>query len=73
LKQTSNCFVDETIKDVTKKYASDWSSLSWKLRDDDAWWQQVILPFQPKSSPKDENEDQHIEGFIVLFLAVNTL
>ena len=53
---------DLTMKDVTKKYASNWLSSSWKLRDDESWWQQVLLPYQPKVASKDDDEDQHIEG-----------
>ena len=52
--------LDETVKDVTKKYASNWLSTSWKLRDDEAWWQQVLLPFESKLPSKEE--DQLMEG-----------
>lgn len=63
--------LDSTIKDVTKKYASNWLSTSWKLRDDESWWQKVLLPYQPKLSSKDDKEDQHIEG--IQFIAFKFL
>lgn len=50
------------IKDVTKKYASDWLSSVKKIRLDESWWKNVLEPFQKEDCERDVKEEAYVHG-----------
>lgn len=55
---------DGYVKDVTKKYAGHWLSLSCahRLRLNEQWWKDVLHPYTVPDSEMDHSENQHIRG-----------
>ncbi|XP_015775545.1 PREDICTED: DNA repair protein complementing XP-C cells homolog [Acropora digitifera] len=49
------------IKDVTNRYASSWMSKTRKLRIDDDWWEETLLPFKSRNKKMNELEDSQLE------------
>ncbi len=53
------------IKDLTKRYASDYMLRVRKLRADEDWWRETLLPYVPQSAAdisREELEDRQIQG-----------
>jgi xeroderma pigmentosum group C-complementing protein len=50
------------VKDVTKKYVSNWMSQTLKLRTDEDWWSSTMILFAPPESNRDATEDRLIES-----------
>ncbi|XP_023241598.1 DNA repair protein complementing XP-C cells homolog isoform X1 [Centruroides sculpturatus] len=49
------------VKDVTKRYASNWMTNVRKLRIDSDWWNKTLLPFMLRNSEQDENENKQLD------------
>ena len=56
-------FVDNCIKDVTRRYANNWQSQTRKLRVDADWWEETLLPYKSTNQKREAAEDEHIQGF----------
>lgn len=50
------------IKDITKKYASEWLSSVKKIRVDESWWKNVLAPFQKADCERDVKEEAYVHG-----------
>jgi xeroderma pigmentosum group C-complementing protein len=50
---------DNSIKDLTPRYAPQWMTVTRKHRIDAIWWEKTLLPWKPKLSAieKEENRD----------------
>lgn len=50
---------DNTIKDLTKRYAPQWLTNTQKLRVDAKWWRKTLKPYAPANTvwEREENED----------------
>ncbi len=53
---------DGCVKDVTKRYASDWMSQTRRLRVDATWWRDALDPFRPLDAKRDEQEELKLQG-----------
>lgn len=52
---------DETIKDITRRYAHQFLSVTRKLRADEDWWNTTMAPFRPPSTPQEREEDEELD------------
>lgn len=39
---------ENSVKDVTERYASDWLSKTKKFRIDAEWWEETLLPYKTR-------------------------
>ncbi|XP_067137695.1 DNA repair protein complementing XP-C cells homolog [Centruroides vittatus] len=53
------------VKDVTKRYASNWMTNVRKLRIDSDWWNKTLLPFMLRNSEQDENENKQLDQMMI--------
>ncbi|XP_070559487.1 DNA repair protein complementing XP-C cells-like [Ptychodera flava] len=53
---------DNTVKDVTCRYASKWMSHTRKQRVDDEWWEETLSPYQPCDTDRNESEDMALQA-----------
>ncbi|XP_076334158.1 DNA repair protein complementing XP-C cells homolog isoform X2 [Tachypleus tridentatus] len=53
------------VKDVTKRYASDWMTSTQKDRVDGTWWEETLRPFKPLPDETDRNEDLQMEVMLM--------
>ncbi|KAI4468325.1 dna repair protein xp-c / rad4 [Holotrichia oblita] len=51
---------DHSIKDLTKRYCLNWNTVTRKLRVDDKWWNETLLPYKPPRSARDREEDEDL-------------
>ncbi|XP_056642265.1 DNA repair protein complementing XP-C cells homolog [Diorhabda sublineata] len=51
---------DNTIKDVTKRYCTNYNTVTRKLRINEKWWEESIRPFLEKSTPRSREEDNDL-------------
>lgn len=48
------------IKDVTKRYCSQFLTVTRKLQPDPEWWEETLEPFLPPNNKQNKEEDQQI-------------
>ena len=58
--------VDNSAKDVTMRYATDWMSKTRKLRPDSEWWAITMLPYKSRDRDREEGEDLLLQGVCYL-------
>lgn len=52
---------DGTIKDVTRRYAPQWLTVTRKQRADDTWWSETMAPYKPPNSAREREEDYDLD------------
>jgi len=70
------CRLGGLVKDLTKRYASDYLPQMRKLRIDPDWWQDTLKCYGPKTAAdrdKDKAEETQLEGVyaVTLLLAAD--
>ena len=65
------CAVNK-VKDLTKRYATDWLTYNRKLRLDETWWTISLQPFAWTNREQEEREDLIIHGMIITFKVITT-
>ncbi|GJQ66153.1 hypothetical protein Trydic_g4215 [Trypoxylus dichotomus] len=48
------------VKDLTKRYCSNWNTVTRKLRVDDKWWNETLLPYKALSNAREREEDEEL-------------
>ena len=58
------CVTEGCVKDLTKKYAGQWLSLSStrRLQLNERWWNDTLQPYAVTDSAAEHSENQHIRG-----------
>ncbi|XP_031558895.1 DNA repair protein complementing XP-C cells homolog [Actinia tenebrosa] len=51
---------ENSVKDVTERYASEWLSKTKKFRIDAEWWEETLLPYKTKKKKMDEMENSQL-------------
>lgn len=51
---------DNTLKDVTRRYCKNFSTVTRKLRVDPKWWEETIRPFMGRQTIRDKEEDDDL-------------
>lgn len=52
---------DKTVKDVTRRYAPQWMTVTRKLRVDSEWWNETMAPFAPAKTAREKEEDEDLD------------
>ena len=52
------------MKDLTAKYASQFSSETWKLRVEETWWQDTLLDHSAPATDKTNLENAQLQGTV---------
>lgn len=52
---------DNSIKEVTKRYDSQFHTLTRKIRVDKKWWDSTLRPYKPSSSVREREEDEDLD------------
>lgn len=52
---------NNTVKDLTKRYAPQWLTMTQKLRVDPGWWRRTLKPYTPPRSVWEREEDEELE------------
>lgn len=52
---------NNTVKDLTKRYAPQWLTLTQKLRVDASWWRKTLKPYAPPKTAWEREEDEEME------------
>lgn len=52
---------EKTIKDVTRRYAPQWMTVTRKLRVDSEWWNETMAPFAPAKTAREKEEDEDLD------------
>uniref|UniRef100_A0A8D8YT42 DNA repair protein complementing XP-C cells n=1 Tax=Cacopsylla melanoneura TaxID=428564 RepID=A0A8D8YT42_9HEMI len=52
---------DNTVKDLTKRYAPQWLTNTQKLRVDASWWKKTLRPYVPPSTVWEREENEELE------------
>ncbi|XP_054263305.1 DNA repair protein complementing XP-C cells homolog isoform X2 [Macrosteles quadrilineatus] len=52
---------DGTIKDVTRRYAPQWLTVTRRQRADDAWWSETMAPYKPPNNAREREEDYDLD------------
>ncbi|KAI5702624.1 hypothetical protein M8J75_002241 [Diaphorina citri] len=52
---------NNTVKDLTKRYAPQWLTMTQKLRVDSAWWKKTLKPYVPPKTVWEREEDEELE------------
>lgn len=55
------CNNDGSLKDVTRRYAPQWLTVTRKQRADDKWWQDTIKPYLPHRTQRERDEDEDLD------------
>ena len=50
----------DTVRDVTARYASDWSTGAQRQRVGRGWWEETLRPFQPDDLLETMQENEAI-------------
>lgn len=56
---------DSFVKDVTRRYCSDYMISTIKLRADSEWWDETLVPFSPPNSKLDKDEEKNLETLLI--------
>nr|XP_022911361.1 DNA repair protein complementing XP-C cells homolog isoform X1 [Onthophagus taurus]XP_022911416.1 DNA repair protein complementing XP-C cells homolog isoform X1 [Onthophagus taurus] len=51
---------DNHVKDITKRYCENWNTVTRKLRIDQSWWDQTLLPYKAPSNAREKEEDDDL-------------
>ncbi|KAJ3648239.1 hypothetical protein Zmor_020057 [Zophobas morio] len=52
---------DNTLKDITRRYCTNYNTVTRKLRIDSKWWSESLKPFTGRKTPRDKEEDDELE------------
>ncbi|XP_047004381.1 DNA repair protein complementing XP-C cells homolog [Schistocerca americana] len=52
---------DGTIRDVTRRYCSQWHNVTRKHRVDEEWWNESLKPFIGRRTARDDQEDEDLD------------
>ncbi|EFA05994.1 DNA repair protein complementing XP-C cells homolog [Tribolium castaneum] len=52
---------DNRLKDVTKRYCTNFNTVTRKLRIDSKWWEATLRPFTGSQTVRDREEDDELE------------
>ncbi|KAL1459358.1 hypothetical protein WDU94_011346 [Cyamophila willieti] len=52
---------NNTVKDLTKRYAPQWLTNTQKLRVDSSWWKKTLKPYAPPSTVWEREENEELE------------
>ena len=56
---------DQTLKDVTRRYCTQYSTVTRKLRVDEEWWKQSLKPFLGARNARDREEDEELDRLML--------
>jgi xeroderma pigmentosum group C-complementing protein len=52
---------DNTLKDITKRYCTNFNTVTRKLRIDAKWWEDTLKSFTGRKNVRDKEEDEELE------------
>lgn len=52
---------NKTIKDVTRRYAPQWMTVTRKVRVEPEWWNETMAPFLPAKNAREKEEDEDLD------------
>ena len=58
-------YADDTAKDVTARYASQWLTNTQKFRADEEWWAETMDLYKPLDIEMEEQEDREIQSHLL--------
>lgn len=52
---------DGSAKDLTRRYAPHWLTVTRRLRAEDTWWRETMAPYYPLPTHREKDEDEDLD------------
>lgn len=53
------------VKDITRRYCSEYMTITRKLRIDPEWWEETLEPFLPPNSKQNKEEEKKLDEILI--------